>query len=532
MTNPDNSRQADATALAASEDAYRRPNAIRDTGAVVLLILGLLLPWNVYFGVGIAGTAGWMFGVLVVATLLSVAAVAAGRVAPEPEKLRILLAAPYFVVVAGFVGFTVVQSVRFGGTGSVPPGIGPGVWFGAAGAVLAAQPVIAGRDGGDERYGAGISRIISLVSLVLALAAVLFNLYWRSRFVLPDITDTDTGMQNLAVVIGAVLYGAVALLPVVLVARWMFSADQTARVATVVLAASVLIAGVFVWVVPVGRELDAFHGIAQNTSTAGVGFEGYLAWVLVAAIVGTATVRSAQSAGSWRGASRKMLLLIAVWCAGSAVLRIFDLLSVSLLDLPAPPYNSTALMAFDLVTAVLAMWLFINGAGTATPKQLVGLLFAVLFAMTVCRVILGVALVPRSQPLNPTDLNEVYGNTLSQQITSTFDVALCVGALALSAITLCVGSRKRSAPYAAPSTGPETVVPNGVSTEQSAPAAAPVPASAAVPANVRIARPTAPAPASAQDRVAELLAQSTQRFGAGTTYGGTDSGQAGIKPGR
>ncbi|MFV8228629.1 hypothetical protein [Mycolicibacterium fortuitum] len=532
MSNLDNSRQGDAAVLAASEDAYRRPNAIRDAGAAVLLVLGLLLPWNVYFGLGVTGTAGWVFGVLVVATLLAVAAAAAGRIAHSPDKLRLLLAAPYLVVVAGFVGFTVVQSIRFGGSGSVPPGIGPGVWFGAAGAVLASQPVIATRDGDDERYGAGISRIIGLFSLVLAVAAVLFNLYWRSRFVLPNIADAATGTQNLAVVIGAVLYGAVALLPVVLVARWMFSADQTARVATVVLAASVLIAGVFVWAVPVGRELDAFHGIAQNTSTAGVGFEGYLAWVLVAAVIGTTTVRSAQPAVNWRGVTRKLLLLIAVWCAGSAVLRIFDLLSAALLDLPAPPYNSTALMAFDLVTAVLAMWLFINGAGPATPKQLVGLLFGVLFAMTVCRVILGVALVPRSQPLNPTDLNEVYGNTLTQQITSTFDVALCVGALALSAITLFVGSSKKSAPYAAPRTNPETVVPKDVSTERFAPAAAPVPASAAVPANVRIARPTAPAPTSTQDRVAELLAQSTQRFGAGTTYGGADSGQSGVKSGR
>ena len=528
MTNLDDSRPAEAaTVLAVSEDAYTRPNVIRDVGAVVLLIVGLLLPWNIYFGLGITGTSGWVFGLLVVATLLAVAAVAAGRIAPSSEKLRLLLTAPYLVVVAGFVVFTVVQSLRFGGTGSVPPGIGPGVWFGTAGAVLAAQPVIAARDGGDERYGAGISRIIGLVSLVLAVAAVLFNLYWRSRFVLPNITDADTGMQNLAVLIGAVLYGAVALLPVVLVARWMFSADRTARVATVVLAASVLIAGAFVWVVPVGRELDAFHGIAQNTSTAGVGFEGYLAWVLVAAIVGTATMRSVQSAESWRGATRKCLLLIGVWCAGSAVLRIFDLMSAAMLDLPAPPYNSTALMAFDLVTAVLAGWLFINGSSTAAPKLLVALLFGVLFVTAVSRVILGVALIPRSQPLNPADINEVYGNTLSQQITSTFDVILCAVALALLVIMLVLGrpdKQQRPAPRVESDRAPETVVPTVVPTELFAPTA--------VPANVRIARPTAPAPASAQDRVAEVLAQSTQRFAAGTTYGGADSGQSGIKSGR
>ncbi|WP_156146930.1 hypothetical protein [Mycobacterium lepromatosis] len=31
------------------------------------------------------------------------------------------------------------------------------------------------------------------------------------------------------------------------------------------------------WSPPIGRYVDAFHGIGQNTSTAGIEYEGYLA---------------------------------------------------------------------------------------------------------------------------------------------------------------------------------------------------------------------------------------------------------------
>jgi hypothetical protein len=137
------------------------------------------------------------------------------------------------------------------------------------------------------------------------------------------------------------------------------------------------------------------------------------------------------------------LLLIAVWCAGTAVLRIVDVMSSALLDLPAPPYNSTALMAFDAITAVLAIWLYVNCSSRAAPRLLMTLLFGVLFVMTVTRLIVGIALVPRVQPLNATDIEDVYGNTLSQQITSTFDVALCVLGLALLVISFVLASEKK-----------------------------------------------------------------------------------------
>jgi len=550
----------------------RRSNTIRDGVAGLLLILGALLPWNIYFGLTIAGTAGWVLALLILVTLVALAGLVLSHVGrfdmrlpgadmAALDRLRLILSTPYLVMALGFVAFAVIQSVRLGGTVMVPPGIGPGAWLGIAGALMAAAPVITGISSSDKAE-AKIVRIVGIVLLVLAVMAVLFTLYWRTRLVLPHIADADTGVQNFVVTVTALLYGIVALLPMTITARWFLSVDPAARLATVLVAVAALIAGVFVWTLPVGRDLDAFHGIAQNTSTAGVGFEGYLAWIAIAAIIGPVTLLAAldqNEEARWRAAARKCLLLIAVWCAGTAVLRIFDLITSSALDLPAPPYNGTALMAFDLVAAVLAAWLFINSSGKVAPKVLLTLLYGILFVLLVCRVILGVALVPRVEPLNPNDITEVYGNRLAQQITSTFDVALCVLALALLIIAFMFGNvvakkpvRRRTtrpAPkasatvedsittantssdqWARPATSAwaQSAPATAISAGQSAPTVAmPRGTTGEATGTVKIARPDAGRQATpAADPVAEVLAESTQRFAAGTTYGTGRTGRS------
>ncbi|MGE2717386.1 hypothetical protein ACQI4L_25285 [Mycolicibacterium litorale] len=516
-----------------------RTNRIRDGVAALLVLLGVLLPWNIGFGATITGSAGWAMAVVVTAAVASSAGLAISHVGrfsirrPDADlrildRLRLAANVPALAAVAGFTVFALVEAIRTGGSATVPPGVGPGAWLALAGALLAAAPVITAP---DARQGCRAGRIIGIASLVLAVAAALFTLYWRTRFVAPHIADPDTGAQNLSVLVAAVAYGVVALLPVVLAARWSMSADPSARMSVVLLGDSTLVAGTLVWLLPAGRDLDAFHGIAQTTSTAGVGFEGYVAWVAVAALVGSGTVLSARGTlKPWRSAARKCLLLIAVWCGGTAILRIVDLVMSALLALPDPPYNATTLMAFDLVTAVVAGWLYVNSAGNRAPRLLLGLLTGTLFVLTVCRVVVGVALVPRVAPLNPDDITDVYGNTLAQQITGTFDVVMCAVALALTVIALRAGPAAAGVAAKTPAAKahPEfevrqyemaagrpvetAVLPLG--------AAAPTIAiPSATPATVRIARPSVTPSAAPADRVADVLAQSTQRFAAGTTYG-------------
>ena len=117
----------------------------------------------------------------------------------------------------------------------------------------------------------------------------------------------------------AVVYGAVALVAVLVASRWLLRSGKAARLATVALGASALVAGIIVWILPVGRDIDAFHGIAQNTSTAGVGFEGYLAWAAAAAIfaprtpvrrtapVGGRRERLAGGGPKWLAAHRRLV---------------------------------------------------------------------------------------------------------------------------------------------------------------------------------------------------------------------------------
>ena len=51
-----------------------RTTIMRDGIAVGLLVLALLLPWSLVFGLGVPGSDGLLFGLVVVVTLLALAA--------------------------------------------------------------------------------------------------------------------------------------------------------------------------------------------------------------------------------------------------------------------------------------------------------------------------------------------------------------------------------------------------------------------------------------------------------------------------
>lgn len=432
----------------------RRRNIAGDLTAAALLVVALLLPWNLYFGMGIPGSNKALLAVLFVVTLLALLsiAVAGSWRSSSPKfnaalagRLRLALNAPYALLVLGFVVFDAFETVRFGGTVNVPGGVGPGAWLGIAGALLSARPVVgAADDGGDN--GRPV-RIIGYASMVGAALSFGVNLFWRVRYALQG----DFGKQNIAVIATAAVYGAVALIAVVVGSRWLLRSTRASRLATVALGVSTLIAGILVWVLPAGRDIDAFHGIAQNTSTAGVGFEGYLAWAAAAAIFAPPALLArrnptATEENAWRAAARNGLLLIIVWCLGSMVMRITDLAVGVALNYPFSRYDSMVLAGFDLTTALLAVWLRINLGNDAVSARLISSLCGLVATLSITRVVVGVALAPRfEQAPNAPAPNPVYGNNLAQQITSTFDVALCVLAvciLAAAVITGQLGARR------------------------------------------------------------------------------------------
>ncbi|HTX97778.1 MAG TPA: hypothetical protein VME67_24845 [Mycobacterium sp.] len=440
----------------------RRPNIVTDLTALALLVIAVFLPWNLYFGVGIPNSSGTLFAALLAVTLLSLIAVAVAgswRSKGGRDRLRRALNVPYLLLVLGFVAFDAVETVRFGGTVNVPGGVGPGAWVGVAGALLGARggPVAAEDD--DFRS----VRLIGWASMVLATLSFGFNLYWRVRYALHGTGTGELGKQNIAVIATAVVYGVVALVAVLVASSWLLRRARAPRLATVALGASALVAGTLVWLLPVGRDIDAFHGIAQNTSTAGVGFEGYLAWAAAAAILAPPTLfalfghrdSSAAEESAWRAAARNGLLLIAVWGLGSMAMRITDLLVAVSLNYPFSRYDSMVLAGFDLATAVLAIWLRINLVDDARSARLISSLCGLVATLSVARVVVGVALAPRfaESPNSPAQ-HPVYGNDLAQQITSTFDVTLCGLALSILAAAIITGQlsgrrRRRQARRAA-----------------------------------------------------------------------------------
>ncbi|WP_307856946.1 DUF7937 domain-containing protein [Mycolicibacter acidiphilus] len=493
--------------------------------AAALLVSAMLLPWNVHVGFGVDETPGWVVALLSSATVSALVALFVGldngpTDADHTRSVtpRLLLVMPYLVLVAAFVLVSIVDAIRFGGNGVVPPGIGPAVWTGLAGALLAARYPIAGDDHRCDR----ICKAIGWGSMTLGAFATLATLYLRTRYVIPGIGGAQT-LPNLTTAVVAVLYSAVALVPIVVVGRWIISGDRGARLAVVALGASVIVAGAAVWLLPVGRQLDAFHGIAQRTGTAFVGYEGYLAWVAVAAIVGAGIPGAGrESERLWHRAIQACLALIAAWCGCQALLRVTDVGLAAVLDLPTLPYFSTVLMAFDLLTAVVAGWLWINSRARAMSAVGVMLLLGSVFVLSVCRLILGVVLVPTVEPLNGDGSNDVFGNHLSQQITSTFDVVVTVLGLVLLIAAVRVGWAGSAVPVlsATPSIPAESRERKGSGASPPTPTSSAGVSAVAVPPGQSALDPGGGT--GSHDRIAEVLAQSTQRYAAGTTYRGPE----------
>jgi hypothetical protein len=114
-----------------------------------------------------------------------------------------------------------------------------------------------------------------------------------------------------------------------------------------------------------------------------------------------------------------------------------------MLNYPYSRYDTLTLAAFDLTTAVLALWLRVNLANDALRARPLAALSGFLFTLTVSRVIVGIALAPRFQESPGAPPNPVYGNNLAQQITSTFDVVLCgLAACILAAVIVAARIRR------------------------------------------------------------------------------------------
>jgi hypothetical protein len=453
-----------------------RANKVRDGLAVALLVVAMLLPWNIFFGLGVPGSNTGMFGVLAVVTLLAIVAALVPHVGPfrlggpqsdvrQTSRIRLLLTVAYFVVVLGFVGYHLVRTVGNGGTGAVPPGVGPGLFLGVAGALLAGQPPITSITIADSdfRRWYAVARIFGGASIALATLSVAFNVYWRVRYLF--VTGVDFGGRDIAVIVSTVLYGAEAMIALVIGSRWLIEKTAAARLATTALGVSGAVASTLVWIVGIGRDIDAFHGIAQNTSTAAVGYEGYLAWVAAAAIVAPTTLYAVllikpPTVGAFRAAAQKCLTLIAFWAFAAAALRIVDYVIALSLDLPRALYDTIAMAAFNLVTGFIARWLHRQLGSGVSSSTVTAAFSGVLFVFTVANVAIGVALAPRYAAPSP---DAIYGNNLAQQITSTFDVAVCALSLTVLAALVFTGPlagylvRRGAKPVNVPPTPPTIV---------------------------------------------------------------------------
>jgi hypothetical protein len=80
--------------------------------------------------------------------------------------------------------------------------------------------------------------------------------------------------------------------------------------------------------------------------------------------------------------------------------------------------DSTALAAFDLITALVAVWLRANLDNVSLPVRLVASVCGLPVTLTVARIVMGIVLAPRFlAPKRPIGLNSaVYGNNLTRRL--------------------------------------------------------------------------------------------------------------------
>jgi hypothetical protein len=451
-----------------------RANLLRDALAVALLVLALLLPWNLDFGLGVPGTDGSLFAVIAAITLLAILAALAPHVGPfrltaadqnvrRTSRIRLLLGVAYIAVAIAFVAYQLLETWRGGGTGLAPPGVGPGLLVGLAGALLASQPPITSitiQDNGFRRWYAA-ARVLGALSIALATLSVAFNVYWRLRYLF--LANEAFSGSDVAVIVTTLLYGAEAMIALVIASRWLTERTAAARLATTAIGASGALAATLVWILPIGRDVDAFHGIAQNTSTAAVGYEGYLFWTAAAAIVAPTTLYAIflvkpPTLGAYRSAAEKCLTLIAFWAFAAAALRVVDYLIAWSLDLSRALYDTVAMTVFNLITGLVARWLHRQLVRGEVTLPVIAAFSGLLFVFTVANLAIGVALAPRYAEPSPST---VYGNNLAQQITSTFDVTVCLLSFAVLVAMLFTGPlagylvRRREVKTAAPASRPE-----------------------------------------------------------------------------
>ncbi|MCV7063714.1 hypothetical protein H7I76_32165, partial [Mycolicibacterium vaccae] len=271
-----------------------------------------------------------------------------------------------------------------------------------------AQPPITNTRVDKDRFRGWLltARIIAYTAIALAALAFVFNLFWRIKAALPA-DSTGFGKQTFAIITTAIVYGSVALAAVVVASWWILQRSRASRLALVALGVSTLLAGLIVWLLPIGRvNRRVPRHRAEHRPAAAVGFEGFPGpgrrplRRRTTHVAANRDERPRQRQHVAAGRAKSPAAHRTLECR-IVLLRITDLAVTVLLNLPNPPYDNAAMAAFDLVTAVLAAWLHVNLTNRSLPVPVISSLCGVLFVFSVSRIVIGVAWRPASRAHPP-----------------------------------------------------------------------------------------------------------------------------------
>ena len=332
---------------------------VRDGVSAVLLFLALFLPWSQRFEVTGKGNGG-LIALAVLITLLSIGSIAlpyAARLGLLGAQwhsglvriLRLVFNGPYLLLALSFVLWDLVESFfQFKDSPSMGPGTGPGLWFGVAGAILAAQPRSTEIDTGS-RIPAGwlkAGRIVMFVALGYACISGLESVAVVLRTASKAHEYGGSGADTVKALAAVALLVALAVSVVAVSAIGFVRHFAQWRLTVIAFSAAILIAGFFV-------AFDGDKGIEQ--------FGGglFMATILLVAVGVCAQVPGAEAISqrqgehggyTWLAAARSTFLLIAVWSIGYGI----AVLGVAAL-LHGPVGETAAITVFSILIGALAL---------------------------------------------------------------------------------------------------------------------------------------------------------------------------------
>lgn len=292
-----------------------------DAATALVLFIAMFLRWNLEVGVSGAESSTLFTVIVVLILFLSVASVTlpylarlgmlgAPKTPAQVGRLRLMANVPLAALIVAFVLWDIAAGLVQLGDTPAYIGEGAGLWFGAAGFVLAAMPRAAEAAAGTVRNRwQSLVKAAMFVALGLTIAAALLA-------ILAVLDNDDPGLAA-KLAVSKLFTGIYAVAPVVLVVVGLMRKYLVWRIALMLAGISILAAGFFLGF----SEISVVEAFGVST------YWAFVAWAaagIAAIAAGGDNTSGAHDGYMWLEGARLAMLLVAVQAFGWAVVIVIN----------------------------------------------------------------------------------------------------------------------------------------------------------------------------------------------------------------